>query len=151
MLIVLAAGVVLVGGGCGDNNVLGGAGRVAHEKAFRVVASEEVGLSGAENAERAAISFLLVGSAEGVTGETELVEVYAAKLEAEGWDLVPHEVDGDWWTLRGTDGEGSVRVGPASRFVERATIEEGFSRTRFRGLVAEDPGPLIVVSVDPGG
>lgn len=152
-LVILVATVgTALAGGCGDDQ-----GQqmvavdVAQEGAFRVVETAEVGLNGAENGDRPPVTLTLVGSAKGLSAEAALVDRYVEGLRGEGWALAPHEVASDWWTVRGTDGDHFVRVGPASRFAEMATIEEGFARTKFRERIAEDRGPLIVVSIDPSG
>ncbi len=152
LVILIVALAAALAGGCGDDNGQQvAAANVAQEEAFRIVATEDVGLNGAENADQPPITFMLLASAQGLTTETALVDRYVEKLRGEGWDLAPHEVVDDWWTVRGTDGDHFVRVGPASRFAKTATIEEGFARTKFRDHVAEDRGPLIVVSIDPSG
>ena len=120
---------------------------------FRLVGEEKVGLNGVENKGRPPLQFLLIASAtdEGSATEAQLVDRYVEKLEAEGWDVDAWSDSNDWWTSQGNDGVAFVRVGPASRFHELATISEGYSRTRFRDLAGRNPEPLIVVSIDKAG
>ena len=118
---------------------------------FEVVGEMAVGLNGRENDGRPPLEFLLLADAEGEASEAELVDRYVSRLRDEGWDMVAWAEADDWWTAEGNDGVAFVRVGPASRFHDLASIAEGYSRTRFRELAAENPGPLIVVSVDPAG
>ena len=119
---------------------------------FRVVGEESVGLNGIDNDGRPPLEFLLLASADDPSlTEDELVDRYTASLSDDGWEVFPFDSEEDWWTAEGNDGVAFVRVGPSSRFHELARIDEGYSRTVFRELAAENPEPLIVVSIDPVG
>lgn len=118
---------------------------------FQVVGEMSVGLNGRENEDRPPLEFLLLADAEGEASEAELVDRYVSRLRGEGWRMATWAEVDDWWIAEGNDGVAFIRVGPASRFHELASIAEGYSRTRFRELAAEHPEPLIVVSIDPAG
>lgn len=118
---------------------------------FRLVGEEEVGLNGAENEGRPPLHYLLLADEAGSSTEEQMVDRYVEQLIAGGWDMTEWAESDDWWTAEGNDGTALVRVGPASSFHELATISEGYSRTTFRNLAAENPEPLIVVSTDPAG
>lgn len=118
---------------------------------FQLVDHEATYLNGVENEDRPPISFLLVGSdaADGSVTEAALVTAYVEAMRQDGWRLDPYSNEKAWWVFYGGRGSESARVGPASRFVELATADEGYVRPKFRRMVSELGEPLIVVSIDP--
>lgn len=118
---------------------------------FHLVDHEDVYLNGVENDDRPPISFLLIGGDTPTewASEAEFVDAYVGAMRQDGWRLDPLTTDEDWWVLYGGRGSESVRVGPASRFTELATADEGYARPKFRRVIGEVDGPLVVVAIDP--
>lgn len=130
------------------------AGNQLESGPFHLVETELVYLNGAEGEGLPPLSFLLVGgdAVAGPQTERRIVETYVEAMRAEGWRFTPYDTDQDWWVFYGRRGSSTARVGPASRFVQLATADEGYARTKFRQKWASrGRRPLIVVSIDPQG
>lgn len=118
---------------------------------FRMIEFEDHYLNGAENDDRPAIWYLLIGSSlPGSVTEDELAVAYAEALRREGRQVERYSTNKDWWEFYGGVGSpGSIRIGSAARFIVLATADEGYARPKFRRVVSRLNEPLIVVSIDP--